>query len=267
MNRNIKLIALSILCLFGFSQCQDDSGKIVKMGIEDYSASEQKVIGDNLHEFIQDKKTDHIVLAKNQNYAPAYDFVEKLFLQAVRTDVVTNLDFYNWSVHILVNDEFKNAFILPGGHLYIYTGLLKFIKTDAELFAIITREIALADLGTVGKFLGDEHGASQMGDVLLKNPDADEEGVIRTLEQRPYEPEVTEAIDLYSVELTCLNYNFNDRAIVEMINRSANKEIEWFATRPNYENRSQNILDLTTDCFSTSSNQLVYETQVIKHLP
>lgn len=267
MNRTIKLITLSLVCLVVFSQCQDDSGIIVKMGIEDYSSSEQKVIGDNLHKFIQDKKSDHIILTKNQNYGPAYDFVEKVFTQAVRTEGVTHLDFYNWSVHILVNDEFKNAFILPGGHLYIYTGLLKFIKTDAELFAVLTREIALADLGTVGKFLGEEHGASQMGDVLLKNPDADEVGIIKTLEQIPYDPEVTEAIDLYSIELACLNYNFDDQAIVDLINRSANKEIEWFATRPGYENRSQKIIGLTTECFSSSSNQEAYEVQVIRNLP
>ncbi len=267
MNRRFKLISISLLCMILFSQCQDDSGEIVKMGIEDYSAEEQKVIGDNLHKYIQDKNTDHIILAKNQNYGPAYDFVETVFQQAVLTDVVANLDFYDWSVHILVNDQFKNAFTLPGGHLYIYTGLLKFIKSDAELFAVITREIALADLGTVGIFLGEEHGPSKMGDIFLKNVEEHGPEIIESLEQKAYDSDAILEADLYSIDLACLNYNYDDQAIVDLINRSKNKEVEWFGTRPSYPDRTKKILELTSNCRSSSPNLTAYKNAVIMHLP
>lgn len=267
MHRNIKLIFNCLIFLLAFSQCQDDTGTVIRIGIEDYSSAEQKTIGDNLHEFIQKKNTDHIILSRNQNFAPAYDFVEKIFFQAVRTDVVSNIDFFDWSVHILVDDEVRNAFILPGGHLYIYTGLLKYIKSDAELFAVITREIGLADLGAVGRFLGNEHTPSEMGDIFLGNQTGIEIDVIRTLEQRPYQPNVTLEIDNYSIELACTKYNFDDQSIITLINRSANQEIEWFATRPDYLDRIENIELLTAECLTSPPNEAAYKSNLTMHLP
>lgn len=267
MNRTVKLILICSIFLLAFSQCQDDTGTVIRIGIEDYSSAEQKIIGNNLHEFIQKKNTDHIILSRNQNFTQAYDFVEKVFFQAIRTDVVSNIDFFDWSVHILVDDEVRNAFTLPGGHLYIYTGLLKFIKSDAELFAVLTREIGLADLGAVGRFLGDEYTPSEMGDIFLGNQTGIENEVIRTLEQSPYNPNVTLDIDNYSIELACTNYNFDDQAIITLMTRSANKEIEWFATRPDYQDRIENIESLTSECFTAPPNEAVYTSNVIRHLP
>ncbi len=42
----------------------------------------------------------------------------------------------------VVEDEDVNAFSLPGGHIYVNTGLLKFAETDDELAAVLAHEIA-----------------------------------------------------------------------------------------------------------------------------
>ena len=46
----------------------------------------------------------------------------------------------------IVEDESVNAFALPGGHIYIHTGLLDFVASDVELQYVLGHEIGHVDL-------------------------------------------------------------------------------------------------------------------------
>ena len=50
---------------------------------------------------------------------------------------------FNWEFHTLTSDT-PNAFCLPGGKIFVYTGLLKYATTDAELAAVIGHEVGHA---------------------------------------------------------------------------------------------------------------------------
>lgn len=39
-----------------------------------------------------------------------------------------------------------NAFVLPGGKVFVYTGMLEFCRTDAELGVILAHELAHVQL-------------------------------------------------------------------------------------------------------------------------
>jgi predicted Zn-dependent protease len=49
---------------------------------------------------------------------------------------------YNFQV---VNDTIVNAFATPGGYIYIYTGLMKFLDNEASLAGVVAHEIAHAE--------------------------------------------------------------------------------------------------------------------------
>jgi len=44
----------------------------------------------------------------------------------------------------IIEEEDVNAFCVPGGHIYVYRGLLNFVETDQELAAVIAHEIVHA---------------------------------------------------------------------------------------------------------------------------
>ena len=50
---------------------------------------------------------------------------------------------FDWEFHTLTSDT-PNAFCLPGGKIFVYTGLLKYAATDAELAAVIGHEVGHA---------------------------------------------------------------------------------------------------------------------------
>jgi len=46
----------------------------------------------------------------------------------------------------IIDDDSINAFALPGGYIYVHTGLLDFVKTDPELQFVLGHEIGHVDL-------------------------------------------------------------------------------------------------------------------------
>ncbi len=63
-----------------------------------------------------------------------------------------------WEFVLVDNDEVLNAFALPGGKVFVYTGLLAVATTDAELATVMAHEVAhvLA-----------RHGAERMSTEML----------------------------------------------------------------------------------------------------
>jgi beta-barrel assembly-enhancing protease len=52
---------------------------------------------------------------------------------------------YQWKFEIIQDDKTINAFCVPGGYVYVYTGLMKYIDDEATLAGIIAHEIAHAE--------------------------------------------------------------------------------------------------------------------------
>lgn len=47
----------------------------------------------------------------------------------------------NWSVHV-INDPQTNAFVLPGGKIFVFTGILPICGSDAGLATVLSHEVA-----------------------------------------------------------------------------------------------------------------------------
>ncbi|KAK4280465.1 hypothetical protein QN277_012089 [Acacia crassicarpa] len=55
----------------------------------------------------------------------------------------SHLDGLNWEV-LVVNKPFVNAFCLPGGKIVVFTGLLRHLRSDAEIATILGHEVGHA---------------------------------------------------------------------------------------------------------------------------
>jgi predicted Zn-dependent protease len=62
-----------------------------------------------------------------------------------------------WEFHVVDNDEIVNAFALPGGKVFVYTGLMRLARSDDELAAVIGHEVAHVTL---------RHGAERMSQSM-----------------------------------------------------------------------------------------------------
>lgn len=47
-----------------------------------------------------------------------------------------------WTIHVIYDPNQKNAFVLPGGHIFVFTGILPVCQSDAGLATVMSHEIA-----------------------------------------------------------------------------------------------------------------------------
>ncbi len=65
---------------------------------------------------------------------------------------------YKWEFHLIDNDKVANAFCLPGGKVFVYTGILKYTRDEDGLAVVVGHEVAHALA---------RHGAERMSMALL----------------------------------------------------------------------------------------------------
>jgi predicted Zn-dependent protease len=51
---------------------------------------------------------------------------------------------YKWEFYLIEDDKTPNAFVLPGGKVFVYTGILPFMSSDDELAAVVAHEVGHA---------------------------------------------------------------------------------------------------------------------------
>ena len=74
-----------------------------------------------------------------------------------RIAAAANKPDYKWEFH-LINKDVVNAFCLPGGKVFVYTGILELTTTNDELAAVMGHEIAHALL---------RHGGERMSMAMM----------------------------------------------------------------------------------------------------
>ncbi|MBU1667634.1 M48 family metallopeptidase [bacterium] len=87
-----------------------------------------------------------------------------------RIATVTGQSNYAWEFFVIDNDQEANAFCLPGGKVFVYTGLFKYTANDDELAGVMGHEIghALARHGAERISAGQlqEMGGQVLGAVM-----------------------------------------------------------------------------------------------------
>lgn len=75
---------------------------------------------------------------------------------------------FDFTFHI-VEDEAVNAFTAPGGHIYVNTGLIRAVDSEAELAGVLAHEIAHAVERHVTEQMSKMYGAQALASLALGN--------------------------------------------------------------------------------------------------
>ncbi len=85
-----------------------------------------------------------------------------------RGDVPEGIDF---EFHVIDDDTQVNAFAIPGGNIYIYSGLLKAAENEAEVAGVLSHEVAHVTQRHVAERLVAQYGLSTLAALALgQNP-------------------------------------------------------------------------------------------------
>lgn len=90
-----------------------------------------------------DKNNATIILDSAQN-PQIYQYLYSVRDSILLNNVIDHEGSFPWRIRIIKDDATLNAFCTPGGYIYFYTGIMKFLENEAELAGVMGHEIAHA---------------------------------------------------------------------------------------------------------------------------
>jgi predicted Zn-dependent protease len=159
--KRIRIIILSF-ALLALQSC--DEGKL------NFFTLEQDIeFGMQLDEMIMSDPATYPVLSRTQ-YAAAYEHLDRIVNSLKQSDDLRYANRLAWEVKI-IDQDILNAFAAPGGYMYFYTGLIKFLDNEAQFAGVVAHEMAHADRRHSTQMLTKQYGFSVLAGILLgENP-------------------------------------------------------------------------------------------------
>lgn len=156
----------------------------------------------------------------------------------------------------VVEDNTVNAFALPGGYIFVHTGLLAFAESDGEIAGVLAHEIAHVDRKHSMSQLKRQIGMAFLLQLALKKSNAKEDiaklgAIVINLAQLGYSREAEFEADRYGVYYM-EKAGFNRKEILNfwqrLLDRTGGKEdpafLYLFSTHPPTTERMKRIREL-----------------------
>lgn len=177
--------------------------------------------------------------------AAAYNYINAIRNDILNTNTVDYKDEFLWEVYIVKRDDIQNAFCTPGGYIYIYTGLIKYLDSKSALAGVMGHEMAHADKRHSTDQLTKIYGIQTLLDVALGKNQGMVSQIASQLVSLEFSRDNETEADQFSVHYLCpTKYRADGSAdfFQKIIDEgTASSPPEFLSTHPNPDNRVQYI--------------------------
>lgn len=214
-------------------------------GINLFSTQDDKDLGAQFHQEILSDPSTYPILSESQ-YPQAYAYLRGIRDEILNSGNVELKDEFEWNVFIIRDDETLNAFATPGGYLYFYTGLIKYLQNEDDFAGVMAHEIAHADKRHSTESLTTQYGSAILLDIIFGNSTSGQiASIVSGLASLEYSRDAESEADEYSVRyLSQTEYacdgaaGFFEQLVAE---GNANSGPEFLSTHPSPDNRVEDI--------------------------
>lgn len=161
-NTRFNYLAVGALFLL-FSGCAALSGGKVSSLL--FTVEDDKKFGKQVSEQIDGDKTQFPILDPAK-YPEAYRYMNAMKNEILNSGSVSYKSDFAWELKI-INKNVLNAFVTPGGHIYVYTGLIQYLDTSDDLAGVLGHEIAHADRRHSIKQMEKQYGLQILSSIIL----------------------------------------------------------------------------------------------------
>jgi predicted Zn-dependent protease len=138
--RNIGILTF-VLILLGTGSC--DPAKKAWNNFNLFPVEDDVELGKQVSDQIASDKENFPILAERGN-EEVYRYIRSMTNEILNSGKVEHRDKFAWKIHVIDDDETLNAFVTPGGYIYVYTGLILFLDHADDLAGVMGHEIAHA---------------------------------------------------------------------------------------------------------------------------
>jgi len=239
INYYITLLSVAILVSCGVSKPDNEAPK---GGINLFTMEQDKQLGLQVAQEIEGNPAEYPVLDSASN-VKAYKYIYDIRNKILTTGKVRHKDEFVWRMRIIDDDSTLNAFCTPGGYIYIYTGIIKYLDDESQLAGVIGHEMGHADLRHSTRQMTKIFGVQVLLNVALGDTSLIADITTALIGLKFSREHETEA-DRMSVEYLCgTDYPADGAAgFFEKIQASGGASPpEFLSTHPNPANRVANF--------------------------
>lgn len=132
----------------------------VACGVNLFSINEDTSLGQQMDKEIRSNPAEYPIL----NNEAVRGQLQRIVDQIVQSPDIKYRGKFPYTVTVINDDKTINAFATPGGYVYVYTGLLRFLDNEATLAGVLAHEVAHAE-----ERHGTEHMTQSLGvDIALQ---------------------------------------------------------------------------------------------------
>ena len=102
-------------------------------------------------------------------YSDSYvqNYLNSIMNQILASPEIKHKNDFTYTIQVIKRDDVINAFATPGGYVYVYTGLMKFVGNKAELASVIAHEIAHCERRHATNRMTKQYGLSVLSSIIL----------------------------------------------------------------------------------------------------
>jgi beta-barrel assembly-enhancing protease len=210
-----------------------------------FSINDDIALGKQVDEEIRSKPNDYPILDSARN-SVAYGHLNRITKTILNSGQVQYADKFAWRVALIHDDKVLNAFCTPGGYIYVYTGLIKFLESEDQLAGVMGHEIAHADKRHSTEAMTRQFGVQLLLDIVFGRDKGAVARVAAGLNELSYSRANETESDVASVHYlypTDYDARGSARFFEKMLQQNSASPPEFLSTHPSPDNRVQNIVN------------------------
>ena len=231
----IGVILIAVL----FLGCDFKGGQ----GINFFTIQDDIALGKRFSQQIE-KDPKQYPLLPEQGNEEVYRYIRNMTNEILNKGQVAYRNEFEWQVKIIKDDETLNAFAVPGGYLYVYTGLIKYLDSADQLAGVMGHEIAHAALRHSTQQMSKIYGLDAIRQIITGNQEGGAlEQIALGLVSLKFSRNHESQADEYSVNYLCKTNHYAGGAagFFEKIQGEGGTPTEFLSTHPDPGNRVSEI--------------------------
>ncbi len=206
-----------------------------------FSIQDDKNLGKQLRDQILSNPQEYPVL-NPATHVQAYAYMNNMVQKILNSGNITHRNEFDWEVYI-IDQDVLNAFVAPGGYMFFYTGLIKYLESEDQLAGVMGHEIAHADRRHSTNRLTKAYGLDVLFGIILGNESLIKD-VAASLIFLSYSRSDEREADDFGVKYLCpTDYKADGSArfFEKILEDFGSSGPQFLSTHPNPENRVNNI--------------------------
>lgn len=223
--------------IFAISSCSEDGG------INIFSVQDDIELGMQLRDQVLASPDEYNVVPRASNLS-AYNYLEGIVQDILNSGKVKYADDFDWEIYLIKDDSTLNAFAAPGGYIFVYSGIIKYLDNKDAFVGVMGHEMGHADRRHSTNQLTKQYGVATLLDILLGSDDNAVKNVLGSLLALKFSRSDETDADRQAVIYLCESDYAADGVAYffeKLEAEGAGSPPEFLSTHPSPENRIENI--------------------------